>query len=93
MVLERVINSDIPAIREYMKNGQELRVENTKHLAEIKASCDANQAYQLRCEDKQDTLDGRVATVEKKQTWQSGIAAGVAAVVSFIGWIVTNTKA
>jgi hypothetical protein len=86
MVLENIINRDIPAIREYMAKGVELRVENTKHLTEIKSACDASQKYQEECDIERLTLRNRVEKVEKKQTWASGIAAGIAGVISFIGW-------
>lgn len=86
MVLENIISQDMPAIREYMKQGVELRVDGTTKLTQIKAACDASKDYQETCDIERERLRDRIETVEKKQSWATGVAAGVAAIVSFVGW-------
>lgn len=91
MVLESIINTDIPAIREYMKHGVELRVENTEKLGAIQAACDASQLYQERCDKDRVTLGDGVEKVKTRvtdlETWQSSQAAAVTMRSSIFGGI------
>ena len=64
MLLERIMNVDLPEIKEYMKKGVELRVENTEHLAEITASCKASAKYQTECDAERATIGTRVTKLE-----------------------------
>jgi hypothetical protein len=86
MVLERIINDEIPLIRAYMQKGVELRVENTKHLTQIQAACDASQEYQERCDTEREKLGTRVGSLE---TYRSNQAAAVTMRSSIVAGLVS----
>ena len=92
MVLEQIVNEEIPLIKDYMKKGFELRLDATKQLANIQSAIIEGQSYQQRCDNDRAKLDTRVDAVERKQVWGQGAAAAIAFVVSGIAWALEYFK-
>ena len=79
-----VVESLLPRIEGYMKEGAELRIKSIERLAALESVCMAVADYQERCDKKREVLAEKVEEIEGKIAWSKGAAAVVAAVFSTI---------
>ena len=85
-ILQRlsVVETVLPRIEEYMKQGVELRVQNTQRLADIQASCDNSQRYQENCDTERRKLSSDVIDL---QTWRSNQNAAISMRSAIMGGV------
>ena len=59
----------------------------TRSEGKMDSIADNMNNYQATCDADRKDINGRVDIVEKKQTWQSGVAAAIAFVISGGAWV------
>lgn len=78
MVLESIVNTEIPAIKKYMEEGQKMRIAGAEKLAEI-------GEYVKTCNIDREDLQKRTTIMEKRINYQSGAAAAITFILTLAG--------
>lgn len=78
MVLESIINTEIPTIKKYMEEGQKMRIEGAKQLAEI-------TSYIAICNTDREDMQKQLRLIEKKSNYQSGVVGAITFLMTLAG--------
>lgn len=89
------LRSTLDTMKGYLERDAITRAANHTNLIERVTRIEVGQQtlkettekYQNACTADRQEIEGRVDKVEKKQTYQSGMAAAIAVIVSCVAWL------
>jgi len=82
--VEVLLDSVMPRIEHYMKEGTEGRIKHAELMGEIAQNIASLKEYTERCDEDRLRHDGRIRVLEDDGNKQRGMMAAISAGVSFL---------